>query len=124
MSTASDRFANRIVLIFFAAWAGVQSGCCQHDYYVQGCPPGTSAQPAVIRYGSVCEAPAPGGTVIGQSPSQRPSTAGQAPSTRPRVVISEPGPRLANRPGWRRSDPDSFATTRVEGPIDEDSINR
>jgi hypothetical protein len=42
---------------------------------------------------------------------------------RPRVVVSEPSGRLAGRSGWRRPDPESIAT-RVEGTLDDDTINR
>ncbi len=101
--------------------ACAQVGCCQH-YYAQpalGCPP-VAAQPSAMRYGSVCEAT--DGTVVGQTPS-RSSTIADSP--RPRVVVSEPnGGRLAGRSGWRRTDPEGLATTRVEGALDDETVHR
>ena len=123
MSTAYARpiRTHFALLTALVGWAGLQSGCCQHACYQpqMGCPP-VAAQAGVLRYGAVCEAPGPGGTIISQAPS-RSSSIADAP--RPRVVVSEPGGRLAGG-GWRRTDPESLATTRVEGSLDDSTTTR
>jgi hypothetical protein len=116
MSTASARIRPTALLTIVATWAAIQTGCCQHWCYQQpGCPP-VAAQAGVVRYGAVCEAPGQPETVISQAQGSSPAIA-NAP--RPRVVVSEPGGRLAGNGGWRRMDPESIATTRTEGALDE-----
>lgn len=104
------------------ALAGLASGCCQPGYVAvqPGCPP-MASQPAAVRYGDVCQTPAGGSAVVVQSTPAGAATMGNAP--RPRVVVSEPGGRLAGRTGWRRSDPESIAT-RLEGAIDDDTVRQ
>ena len=91
--------------------AGLAGGAgCTHNYYygtaVPACPEGEP-----VRVGSVCEVP--GRTVVSQIVPPRSS----------RVVISEPrGGLLAG--GWRRSETDGLATSRVEGSLDDETLNR
>ena len=95
--------------------AGLAGGAgCTHNYYygtaVPLCP-----EPETVRVGSVCDVP--GGTVVTQV----------APPRSSRVVISEPrgGPLGGgSRLGWRRSDPGGLATSRVEGSLDDETLNR
>jgi hypothetical protein len=95
------------------AWAVAQAGCCQPC-----CPqPGTvavSGQPSTVRYGSVCEAPRSGSTIVSQVEGEPPTIA-KAP--RPKIVVSGPS-------GWRRSDPENNFATRLEGAGNDDTIKR
>jgi hypothetical protein len=79
-----------------------------------------ATQPATVRYGEVCQTPPAGSSAVAQGSGA--ATMGSAP--RPRVVVSEPSGRLARRGGWRRSDPDSTIATRLEGAIDDDTVDR
>jgi hypothetical protein len=78
----------------------------------------------VRRYGEVCEVPPETDRQIAVQRSGQPSyVTGSAPS---RVVVSEPqgsGSFMSrsSRMAWRRPDPESLATTRVEGAIDDDT---
>jgi hypothetical protein len=109
-----QRLAALLVLFVIAGAMG-----CTHNYYFGSYVPG--------QYGEVCEVPSQvsGGTVMAQSRS--PTTVGAAPDTTT-VLVSEPqfagpffrGPRFA----WRRPDPESLITTRVEGGIDGESVTR
>jgi hypothetical protein len=98
------------------------SGCCNPCYAPAqpGCPP-VAAAPAAVRYGEICQTPAPGSSSVAQSAPSRAATMADAP--RPRVVVSEPSNRLAGRAGWRRVDPETIAT-RVEGAVDDDAVRR
>jgi hypothetical protein len=102
------------------------SAGCTHNYYYGSAIPVYSSPG---EYGDVCEVPSQvsGGTVLVQSPSA-PATVAAAPGTT-RVLVSEPlgsgtffrgGSRLA----WRRPDPDSLITTRVEGGVDDATVTR
>ena len=122
--------------IVLAGWAGM-SGCTHNYYYTTpGCAP-TVGQTVSSQVGSVCEVPEQGeivastpGTVVGSAPARRIVNAAPNASNS-RVVISQPGyssqtgraggNRLA---GWRRTDPESSATTRVEGTLDTPSVIR
>ncbi len=98
------------------------AGCTQYHYYGNGgpcdMPPG--ARPVVIQSppaGDVCEVPPRSGTTI----------VNNSPSGGSQVLVSQPqGVRNADAAGsrfaWRRSDPESMATTRVEGGIDESAV--
>jgi hypothetical protein len=122
MSTGIAPYLRAVLFLFLVGSAGMQTGCCQYYCYPQpGCGP-VAAQAGVVRYGAVCEAPE-GGTVVSQAPAKSRSSA-IADAPRPRVVVSEPGGRLAGAGGWHRSDPENFATTRLEGTIDDESRNR
>jgi hypothetical protein len=124
MTTATHRFVRAALSTLLAGCAGLLAGCCQYPCYQQpGCPP-VATQPTVIRSGPVCEAPATSGpTIISQArPGSSSSAVAEAP--RPRVVVSEPSGRVSGRTGWRRSDPESLATTRSEGAIGDESIDR
>jgi hypothetical protein len=111
------RFPRRGALILLAGLAG--GAGCTHNYYygtaVPLCP-----EPETVRVGSVCDVPGqvvPGRTVITQV----------APPRSSRVVISEPrgGPLVGgSRLGWRRSDPESLATSSVEGSLDDETLSR
>jgi hypothetical protein len=124
MTTATHRSARAALSTLLAGFAGFQAGCCQYPCYQQpACPP-VATQPAVVRYGAVCEVPSTSGpTIISQAkPGSSSSVVAEAP--RPRVVVSEPSGRVTGRAGWRRSDPESIATTRSEGAIDDEPIRR
>jgi hypothetical protein len=106
------RFPRREALILLVGLAG--GAGCTHNYYygtsVPLCP-----EPETVRVGSVCDVP--GRTVITQV----------APPRSSRVVISEPrgGPLAGgSRLGWRRSDPESLATSSVEGSLDDETLSR
>jgi hypothetical protein len=109
-----SRIAQSVLCVALSTLA---QGCCNPCCYQQapGCPLGVvQSQPAAIRYGSVCETPGEGSTVVASAP-------------RPKVVVSQPnggGGLFGGRNGWRRSDPESFATTRIEGAIDDDTTLR
>jgi hypothetical protein len=78
----------------------------------------------VSRYGEVCEVPSAVDQQLAVQRNGRPSyVTGSAPS---RVVVSEPqgsGPFVSrsSRMAWRRPDPESIATTRVEGALSDDT---
>ena len=123
MTIAPRRRITRLAApCLLALGACVESGCCQPCYApVQpGCPP-VAAAPATVRYGEICQTPAPGSSSVAQSSPSRAATMADAP--RPRVVVSEPSNRLAGRAGWRRVDPETIAT-RVEGAVDDDTVRR
>jgi hypothetical protein len=95
--------------------AGLAGGVgCTHNYYYGTAAP-LCPEPETVRVGSVCDVP--GRTVVTQVGPPRSS----------RVVISEPrgGPLAGgSRLGWRRSEPESLATSRVEGSLDDQTIGR
>jgi hypothetical protein len=67
-----------------------------------------------------------GSGVVVQSPAQNSTVVGNA---QPRVVISQPAYRpsigqTVNGLRWRRPDPESVATTRVEGALDSSSTRQ
>ena len=100
--------------------AGLAGGAgCTHNYYYGTSVP-LCAEPETVRVGSVCDVPGqvvPGRTVVTQV----------APPRSSRVVISEPrgGPPVGgSRLGWRRSDTEGLATSRVEGSLDDQLLTR
>jgi hypothetical protein len=120
------RLAPACLAILLPTLLGSMTGCHQHHYYYNGAAPcgPTTTQLSPVPYGAVCEVPADGvssGTVINQAPVRR-STISNAPA--PRVVVSQPATGASSRRGWHRTDPESLATTRVEGAIDGDSLQR
>ena len=118
MSIGNKRILRTLAAFIAACTMIIHMGCCHYCYQHQPvCPPVASSAP-VVRYGAVCDAPSEG-TVISQAPS-RSSSINDAP--RPKVVVSEPSGR--NSSGWRRSDPESMATTRVEGASDGEIRSR
>lgn len=111
-------------LTALAVTAG-SAGCTHNHYYGAGVPIYT--RPA--QYGEVCEIPSQvsGGTVVVQSPANS-TVASTSPSVS-HVVVSEPqgaGPfsRMGSRFAWRRPDPESLVTTRVEGAADDSTVTR
>ncbi len=104
------RFLSGSLALLLAGWFG-SAGCIQNYYPVPVTGPG-----GTVQYGSVCEVPPAGGTVVVQGPPRTTVVGGQPP----RVVVSEPSSRFS----WRKSDPDSLATTRVEGNIEEPTLSR
>jgi hypothetical protein len=133
----------QLFIVILVAHAAAGSGCIHNHYYgynqpvcepavvsqpgavrVSGSPPAATAvapAPNAIAYGSVCEVPAlsgPSGAVT-VGPGSRVVQATPRPS---RVLVSEPAGEgysiRAGRTGWRRTDPESIATTKVEGAID------
>src|SRR4051812_21105228 len=102
------RYPRGRALILLAGLAG-EAGCTHNYYYGTAMPPCT--EPETVRVGSVCDVP-------GQVVSGRTVVTQVAPPGSSRVVISEPrvGPPAGSpRLGWRRSDPESLATSSVEG---------
>jgi hypothetical protein len=100
-------------------------GCATHyHYYGNAMPPcdgPPGSQPVVVQApppGAVCEVPVDRGpTVITAAP----------PAGGSQVVISQPqGSRGSSTPGgryaWRKPEPESMATTRIEGGIDESAV--
>jgi hypothetical protein len=125
--------------VALAGWAG-SSGCTHNYYYgnVPGCGP--MGMPVSGQVGQVCEVPSgqvvvsgppsslasPGSSAVVQAPQQGSSV---ATNSQPRVLISQPAyaPSIgqsASRLKWRRPDPESLATTRVEGALDGSSIRQ
>jgi len=114
-------------LLVLAGWAG--STGCTHNYYYGNAVP-ICTEPAVAsNSGTVCGVPTQvaGGTLVAQGPGRTTVITGApGPSG---VVVSEPlynGP-LVRGPGpfsWRRSDPESLATTKVDGALQDDSVSR
>jgi hypothetical protein len=106
-----------------AAWLG-STGCTSYYcYYPAGTFPVLPGQSI-----DVCDVPTQtsGGTVV--SSTGEPPLVVANPSS-PRVLISEPlgrGPLLSGgaRFPWRRPDPESIASTRVEGAMDDDTATR
>ncbi|MDX2037650.1 MAG: hypothetical protein SFX72_13445 [Isosphaeraceae bacterium] len=103
--------------------SGAASGCCRHyicSPVASPCAP-TIGQGAVVRQGEICQVPDDygGRTIVSQNPGTR-NEIGSAPP--PRVVVSEPG-RSRSR-GWTKTEPESLATTRVEGGVAIDSMTR
>jgi hypothetical protein len=118
------RAAAWLVLAVVAGSAG-----CTHNYYygnaVPVCPEATTT---VNTISPVCEVPVVGGTLFSQGGN--PSLFTGAPRAT-RVVVSEPSdggiPIRGGGPfaSWRRSEPESsLATTRIEGALQDSSVNR
>jgi hypothetical protein len=120
-----------VVLAGELALTGV--GCHQHYYYYgDACPPGTTV-PSTVRTGPVCDVPTQvveGGTRVADGSSRSTVVTG-ATTTSPtgikssRVVVSEPSEPA--KVAWKRSDPDSAATTTttsVSGNLNDPSVNR
>jgi hypothetical protein len=115
----------RVAALIALAGVGGLTGCT-HNYYYGSVPVGVapSTGMAVNHYGEVCEVPNSGGQVIVQNQGQPSYIVAPAPS---RVVVSEPQgaspmrSSRSNRYAWRKPDPETVATTRVEGAIENDS---
>ena len=112
-------------LVGLLAALGGATGCT-HNYYYGAMPAGVvPGQPVTVqRYGEVCVVPpAADRQVAIQRDGQPSSVTGAAPS---RVVVSQSQGSGAfnsrgSRMAWRRPDPETLATTRVEGAIDDDT---
>lgn len=102
------------------------SSGCTHNYYYgtqAGCPP--LGQPVSAQVGQVCEVPS--GTIVTSGvvtpgSGQAGSAAQVVTTDHPqRVVISQPAytPSFANRYRWHRTDPETIATTRSDGALQE-----
>lgn len=109
-------------LVVLAYLAGT-SGCTHYHIYgnqvpVCEAPAAVAAQPRLVhQYGAVCELPP-----AGAAPALVTGLPGSGP-----VLVSQPqGPlRLfggGSRFAWRRPDPQSIATTRVDGNIDDSTV--
>lgn len=95
------------------------TGCTHYHIYGNPAPsacdpaPLAAGQPVLVRpQGSVCEIPGSTGTV---------AIGGASDGTQ--ILVSQPqGARTmsggSSRYAWRRPDPESMATTRIEGGID------
>jgi hypothetical protein len=109
------------------ALAAGSAGCTHNYYYGSSMPICPEASTTVNSYGSVCEVPTVGGSMVAQGSGTTVITGAPRPT---RVVVSEPlqegvPVRGARRFAWRRSDPESsLATTRLEGELKEDSVSR
>jgi hypothetical protein len=105
--------------IVLAGWAGAAG--CTHNHYYYGATP-TACEPGVATYGSVCDVPAPGTTIISQVPPSSAVVGSGVPRTS-RVLVSEPrGGLFAGRTfsPWKAADPERV-TVRSEGALDDDS---
>lgn len=109
-----------LATILLGGASGLMGGCTHYHYYGQAapiCDPGTTlapvaTAPAVIApRGSICEVPGSSGTVVAARP---------APS-RSEIVVSSPQPSRG-RLSWRRPDPESLATTRIQGHISDSQV--
>ena len=98
------------LVLLLSGWVG-SAGCIQNYY-----PVPVAGSGGVVQYGSVCDVPAARGTVVTQG-APATTVIGAQP---PRVVVSQPSSGFS----WRRSDPESLATTRVEGNIDEPTVTK
>lgn len=136
----------RTLWALLLGWAGA-SGCIHNHYYGAlpgGCPPGT--QVVTTQVGPVCEVPAEPGSMVtsGSLSSENSSVVVQAPrsgatvistpASGSRVVINPP----ASQPSfgesmnqsvrrfekWRHPDPESVATLRSEGSLDDGTIKK
>ena len=98
------------------------TGCTHYHIYGNAAPsacdpaPLAAGQPMLLRsQGSVCEIPSTPGSV---------AVAGIPGGTQ--ILVSQPqGARTMNgssRFAWRRPDPESMATTRIEGGIDGGTV--
>ena len=125
--------------VVLAGWVG--SSGCTHNYYYGSVPAcGPTGLPVSTQVGQVCEIPSnqvivsgtpssdtgSGSSVVAQAPRQG-STVVSNPQ--PRVVISQPAygnsiGQSINRLKWRRPDPESLATTRVEGALDGGTVRQ
>ena len=125
---------SKAVTLRRTCWVGltflvVDTGCTHNYYYgaTPGCPP--VGQTVTTQLGQVCDVPsdnvitssAPPSVVSQANPS---SSVAVEPNPR-RVVISRPSynPVFNNRLRWRRPlDPESVATTRVEGALPDSTV--
>jgi hypothetical protein len=116
---------------------GLGSGCVHNHYYgypqspcdpppagtikVGSTAPATTLAPGAVAYGSFCEVTpiTNAATLNATGPGSRIVAAAPRPS---RVLVSEPADEgfsiRPSRSGWRRTDPEAIATTKVEGAID------
>ena len=124
--------------IILAGWAG-SSGCIHNHYY--GTSPAfvPGGLPVSTQVGQVCDVPN-GQVVVSGTPANSGSSSNvvvQAPrqgttvvsNGQPRVVISQPayGPYTGtsvSRLRWHRPDPETLATTRVEGGLDNGTVRQ
>lgn len=119
--------------LLIVGWTMSLTGCTHNHYYTAGvpvCGPSPVTVPATVANGAICEVPTQveGGSLVAQG-NGRSTIVNGAPiysGTRsPRVVVSEPssGLRLGR---WQRANPvdNGLATTRVEGALDDSTINR
>ena len=107
------------------AIAAISSGCTHNYYYgtATGCPP--IGQPVPTQLGQICEIP--GETVVTSNTTSAPigqPSANAHLSSVPqaqRVVISQPAYNASstNRFRWHRPEPESMATTRSEGSLQD-----
>jgi hypothetical protein len=125
--------------VVLAGWVGFSG--CTHNYYYGSVPAcGPTGLPVSSQVGQICEVPS-GQVVVSGTPSDvagsgssvvvqpPPQSSTVITSTQPRVLISQPayGPSIGqstSRLKWRRPDPESLATTRVEGALDSGSIRQ
>jgi hypothetical protein len=108
-----------------AALAVCPMGCTRHYYYGQVptmplCDPPVTSQPTVIsRSGDVCAVP---GTIVG------PERGSQISLSQPQGARTSTGTASASRSQsssyWRRPDPESMASTRIEGSLPDDATIR
>ena len=103
------RFLRGGLAVLLAGWVG-SAGCIQNYYPVPVTGPG-----GTVQYGSVCEVPPAGG----------PWSSRLRPHDGRRRAAPTRGRQPAEFPVLlARSDPDSLATTRVEGNIEEPTLTR
>jgi hypothetical protein len=118
--------ARRLIGIVLAGGLAFTGMGCHQNYYYYGdsCPP-TTTVPSTVRAGAVCDVPTQvveGGTKMASGSSRATVVSGAVSSNSSRVVVSEPTEPA--KVAWKRSDPDSAATTTVQGTANDPSINR
>lgn len=106
-----------------AVWTfGGLAGCTHNHYYTMA--PG---MPATVTtsgaYGSICDVPQAGETIVTGPVSSTPVVVSGRPS---RVVVSQPksGVGRSGRMAWSRTEPDAMPITRTEGALSEETLNR
>jgi hypothetical protein len=107
------------------------SAGCTHNYYYGNAVPvcGPTTVPSTVANGAVCEVPTQvdGGSLVAQGAGRSTIVAGApiyAGARPPRVVVSSPsGGSGIGR--WQRANNDSsLARTRVEGALDDSTVDR
>lgn len=101
----------------------VGNGCTHYHYYgaqpqllCEPQPAVVSQRPVMVPYGSVCDVPP---SARETSPQLLVKSPGQGD-----VLLSRPqgGTRRGSRFAWHRPSPETLATTRVEGGLDESTV--
>ncbi len=134
----------RTLWALLLGWAGA-SGCIHNHYYGAlpgGCPPGT--QVVTTQVGPVCEVPAEPGSMVDFGRARNSSVVVQAPRSGatghldprqrfpgrdqparlPALLRREHDQSVRRFEKWRHPDPESVATLRSEGSLDDGTIKK